>query len=79
MKKTIYLILIANLSISCSIELDRGDAEDKIEDFFDYPNVESKINYTYLREIEELKSFIHNKSKSYNQDFIVTVKNGIIT
>jgi hypothetical protein len=40
MKKTFYLILIAILSISCSNELDRGDAEDKIEDFFDYPNVE---------------------------------------
>jgi hypothetical protein len=40
MKKIFYLILISILSFSCSNELDRGDAENQIEDFFEYPNVE---------------------------------------
>ena len=85
MKKLFYLILISLLSFSCSNELGRGEAKDKIEDFFEYPNVEltsfpgvtssQKLNNEY--QILLGQNFISTRRKGrYGNKFwiIMTVK-----
>lgn len=68
MKKLSFLILIILISIlfvSCSNELSRGEAEDKIEEFFEYPNVEL-TNFPGVTSSQKLnKEFQNLRSRNF--------------
>lgn len=83
MRKIFYFIILLIFATSCSNELGRGEAENKIEEFFEYPNVEitqfpgvtssEKLNNEY-RDLRG-RNFIKEKRKGkWGNEFWVIMK-----